>query len=91
MFLPRMMRPLPTVSRLTDPAVQRIAEAPLSLVRGPRGSYVAERLAAAVHGWDRWQDCVWLRTPEAHPAAVAESLVRACRHRWTDDRRPTEA
>jgi DNA-binding SARP family transcriptional activator len=86
-FLPRVMRPLPTASRLTNPNIQRIADAPLSLVRGPPGSYVAEWLAAAIQGWDRWQDCVWLRPPGARPAALAESLVSACRHRWTDDRR----
>ncbi|MGH3901501.1 MAG: AfsR/SARP family transcriptional regulator [Pseudonocardiaceae bacterium] len=81
------MRPLPTVSRLTDPNVQQIAKAPLSLVRGPPGSYVAERLAAAIQGWDRWQGCVWLRAGGARPAAIAESLVSACLHRWTDDHR----
>ncbi len=87
MFLPRVMRPLPTVSRLINPNIQRIAGAPLSLVRGPPGSYVAERLAAAIQGWDRWQSCVWLRTGGARPAALAESLVSACLHRWTDDHR----
>ncbi len=86
-FLPRVMRPLPAVSRLTDPNVQRIAEAPLSLVRGPPGSYVAEWLAAAIQGWDRWQGCVWLRTGGARPAALAGLLASACLHRWTDDRR----
>jgi DNA-binding winged helix-turn-helix (wHTH) protein len=86
-FLPRVMRPLPTASRLPNPNVQRIAEVPLSLVRGPPGSYVAERLAAAIQGWDRWQGCVWLRTGGAPPAALAESLVSACLHRWTGDHR----
>jgi DNA-binding SARP family transcriptional activator len=86
-FLPRVMRPLPTMSRLTNPNVQRIAEVPLSLMHGPPGSYVAEWLAAAIQRWDRWQGCVWLRTPGARPAALAESLVSACLHRWTDDRR----
>ncbi|MGH3753540.1 MAG: AfsR/SARP family transcriptional regulator [Pseudonocardiaceae bacterium] len=91
MFPARVMRPLPTATRLTNPSVQRIAEAPLSLVRGPPGSYVAERLAAAIQGWDRWQGCVWLRAGGARPAALAESLVRACLHRWTDDHRDDPA
>ncbi len=87
MYLPRVMRPLPTASWLTNPSVQRIAHSRLSLVRGPAGSYVAEWLAAAIQGWDRWQGCVWLRAGDTRPAALAESLVNACQHRWTDDRR----
>lgn len=85
MYLPRVMRPLPAVSRLTSPDVQRIAVAPFSLVHGPAGSYVAEWLAAAIHGWDRWDSCVWLRTANLAPVALTESLVSACLHRWTDD------
>jgi DNA-binding SARP family transcriptional activator len=84
-FPPRVMRPLPSTSRLTNPEVHRIAEASLSLVRGPSGSYVAEWLAGAIQGWDRWSGCVWLRTGHVAPAALAESLVSICRYRWTED------
>lgn len=85
MFLPGMMRPLPTVSRLTDPEAHRIAGAPLSLVRGPPGSYVAEWLAAAIQGWGRWPCCVWLRPGNIESIAITESLVSACLNRWADD------
>ena len=63
------------------PAVQRIAEAPFSLVRGVPGSYAAERLAGVVDSWQRLNDCVWLR---AHGSPdIAQSLAAACRHRWS--------
>jgi hypothetical protein len=88
MFLPRVMRPLPTAAWPTNPSVQRIAEAPFSVVRGPQGSYVAEWLAAAIEGLARWQGCVWLRTPD-HPTLGARQLadqrvpVSLDRHRWS--------
>jgi hypothetical protein len=84
MFLPRVMRPLPTVAWPTNPNVQRIAEAPFSVVRGPQGSYVDEGLAAAIEGWARWQGCVWLRTGTTQPSSLASSLTSACLYRWTD-------
>ncbi|WP_328997734.1 winged helix-turn-helix domain-containing protein [Kribbella sp. NBC_00709] len=68
------------------PAVQRIAEAPFSVVRGVPGSYAAERLAGVVDGWRQWNDCVWLRANDIRPAELAHSLAAACRHRWS----PTE-
>jgi len=83
-YLPSVMRPLPTATRLTNPNVQRIAEAPFSVVRGPPGSYVAEWLAAAIEGWDRWQGCVWLRAGSTPLGALAGSLASACVHRWVD-------
>src|SRR4029453_13808634 len=55
------MRPVPTATRLSSPDLQRIVEAPFSVVTGAPGSYVAEWLAGAIQGWARWQDCVWLR------------------------------
>jgi DNA-binding SARP family transcriptional activator len=82
MFLPPVMRPLPCPVTLERPGLQRIAEAPVSLVRGPPGSYLAEGLAAAILGWSRWQDCVWLRPQDTHPSALATSLAGACLHRW---------
>ena len=66
-----------------SPAVQRIAEAPLSVVRGAPGSYVAERLAAVIDGWQRLGDCVWLRAGDALPTDLSQSLVAACHHRWS--------
>ncbi|HEU4396247.1 MAG TPA: BTAD domain-containing putative transcriptional regulator [Actinomycetota bacterium] len=84
MFLPRVMRPLPTATWLTNPNVQRLAGAPFSVVLGPQGSYVAEWLAAAIEGWARWQGCVWLRTWTTQPAALAGSLTSACLYRWND-------
>ena len=85
MFLPRVMRPLPRPTRLTEPSVRRIVEAPVSLVQGPQGAYVAEWLAGAIAGWSRWQDCLWLRAPSTQPSALAGSLLRACRYRWAGD------
>jgi hypothetical protein len=83
-FLPDIMRPLPTPARLFSPGVRRIAQAPVSVVRGPPGTYVAEWLAGAIQAWARWQDCVWLRAPGARPEALAGSLASACLHRWAD-------
>lgn len=62
--------------------MSRIAEAPLSVLRGPPGSYVAEWLAATVEACDRWPDCVWLRATTLKPATLATHLAAACAHRW---------
>ncbi len=64
--------------------MQRIEGAPLSVVRGVPGSYVAERLAGVIDGWQRLGDCVWLRI-EGRSTELAESLTLACRHRWSSD------
>ena len=80
MFLPRVMRPVPTATRLSSPDLQRIVEAPFSVVTGAPGSYVAEWLAGAIQGWARWQDCVWLRDGGSTTAALAG----ACLYRWGD-------
>jgi hypothetical protein len=61
-----------------------MGDVPFSVVRGPPGSYVAERLAGLIEGWDRWQRCVWLRSPKAGRDALAGPLASACRHRWVD-------
>ena len=82
MFLPSIMRPLPGETGLAAPRVQRIAEEPFSVIRGPTGSYRAESLAGLIAGWGRWQDCVWLRAPSSQP--VAGLLLQACRYRWAD-------
>src|SRR5689334_1064600 len=84
MFLPPVLRPV-AVAGPTDPAVQRIAEAPLSLVHGVPGSYVAELLAGAIDGWRRLPGCVWLRVADTRSTGLAESLAAACRHRWAAD------
>ena len=65
-----------------DPNVERIGDVPFSVVRGPPGSYVAERLAGLIEGWDRWQGCVWLRSRSARAQALAGPLASACLHRW---------
>ena len=82
MFLPRVMRPVPSATRLASPDLQRIVEAPFSVVRGAPGSYVAEWLAGAIQGWARWQDCVWLRDWGSPTAALAGALASACMYRW---------
>src|SRR5262245_49852180 len=85
MYLPPVLRPVAAGGPVT-PAVQRLAEAPFSVVRGLPGSYVAERLAGVIDGWQRLGDCVWLRANDARPADLAESLGAACQHRWSQDR-----
>jgi DNA-binding SARP family transcriptional activator len=82
MFLPPVLRPLAAVGPV-NAAVQRIAETPFSVVRGTRGSYVAERLAGAIDSWERLQDCVWLRARDGRPVELTQSLATACRHRWS--------
>ena len=82
MFLPPVLRPLAAVGPV-NAAVQRIAEAPFSVVRGLPGSYVAERLAGVIDSWERLPDCVWLRARDRRPAELAQSLAAACRHRWS--------
>jgi DNA-binding SARP family transcriptional activator len=84
-FLPSIMRPLPGETGGAGPRVQRIAEEPFSVVRGPAGSYRAESLASLIAGWGRWQDCVWLRTPNPRPLALAGPLLQACRYRFAGD------
>jgi DNA-binding SARP family transcriptional activator len=85
MYLPPVLRPLAAGGAFT-PTVQRIAEAPISVVRGAPGSYVAERLAGVIDGWQRLSDCVWLRADGSRHTELAQSLGVACRHRWS----PTE-
>ena len=82
MYLPPVLRPLAAGGAFT-PAVQRIAEAPISVVRGAPGSYVAERLAGVIDGWQRLSDCVWLRADGSRDTELAQSLGVACRHRWS--------
>ena len=82
MYLPPVLRPLAAEGAI-PPAVQRIAEAPFSVVRGVPGSYAAERLAGVVDSWQRWNDCVWLRAHDVRPTDLAQSLAAACRHRWS--------
>jgi DNA-binding SARP family transcriptional activator len=81
MYLPPVLRPVAADGPFT-PGVQRIAEAPFSVVRGLPGSYVAERLAGVIDSWQRLRDCVWLRASDARPAELAQTLGSACRHRW---------
>jgi DNA-binding SARP family transcriptional activator len=83
-FLPKVMRPIPSATQSPSPDLQRIVEAPFSLVRGAPGSYVAEWLAGAIQGWARWQDCVWLRDRGSPLPALAGALASACLYRWAD-------
>jgi hypothetical protein len=82
MFLPPVLRPIAAVGP-GNAAVQRMAMAPFSVVRGAPGSYVAERLAGVIDSWERLQDCVWLRARDRRPAELTQSLAAACRHRWS--------
>ena len=88
MFLPPVLRPVAAEGRV-DPALQRIPEAPFSVIRGVPGSYVAERLAGVVDSWQRLADCVWLRAADARPARLEQSLAAACRHRWAREIDPS--
>ncbi|MGH8835061.1 MAG: BTAD domain-containing putative transcriptional regulator [Actinomycetes bacterium] len=82
MYLPPVLRPLATGGAF-NPAVQRIAEAPFSVVRGAPGSYLAERLAGVIGSWQRLNDCVWLRADGSRLTELAQSLGAACQHRWS--------
>jgi DNA-binding SARP family transcriptional activator len=84
MYLPPVLRPVAAGGPVT-PAVQHLAEAPFSVVRGVPGSYVAERLAGVIEGWQRLGDCVWLRAVDARPTELSHALGVACRHRWSAD------
>jgi DNA-binding SARP family transcriptional activator len=82
-FLPQLMRPLPGESPAPDSlGVARIRDVPCSFVVGPAGSVVAERLAAAVSAWGRWDSCVWLRVPTRRAALLPGLLAAAFAHRW---------
>ncbi|HKA68285.1 MAG TPA: BTAD domain-containing putative transcriptional regulator [Actinomycetes bacterium] len=82
MYLPPVLRPLATSGAYT-PAVQHLAEVPVSVVRGVPGSYLAERLAGVIDSWQRLGDCVWLRADAGRPSELARSLGMACQHRWS--------
>src|SRR5262245_53687390 len=89
MYLPPVLRPVAAAGPVT-PTVQRLAEAPFSLVRGLPGSYAAERLAGVIDGWQRLPDCVWLRANDARPAELERSLGAACQHRGSPERAEPE-
>ena len=78
---PAERRPLP-VAGPDDAAVVWLGEHGVSLLEGPPGSYVAERLAGAIAGWGRWRNCVWLRCANGTPAALRAALADACATRW---------
>ena len=81
MYLPPVLRPVAR-GGVFPPSLQRMEEAPFSVVRGVPGSYVAERLAGVLDGWQRLGDCVWLRCDGGRPDELARSLAAACQHRW---------
>lgn len=89
MFLPQVLRPLPAPDGPGSTRVARIGEVPYSVVFGPHGSYLAEQLAAAVQGWDRWPGCVWVRDWGRWPPALPGLLATACAHRWDAAPAPT--
>ena len=80
MFLPLVMRPLSAGLTVGNAGAPWITEAPVSIVRGPPGSYLAEALAASIRGWGRWQDCVWLRPMDTQPRSRwrSHSPASAC-------------
>jgi DNA-binding SARP family transcriptional activator len=84
MFLPEVMRPVPALTGPANPRIRQMAEVPFSVVQGPPGSYVAERLAAAVEAWGRFPGCVWLRATAPQAGTIAGSLASACQHRWAE-------
>jgi DNA-binding SARP family transcriptional activator len=85
-FLPQLMRPLPGESPAPDsPAVARIRDVPCSVISGPAGSVVVERLASAINAWGRWDSCVWLRVPTRRAALLPGLLATAFAHRWGID------
>ena len=77
-----MLRPLPGRRPPEGLAAPSILEAPLSIVTGPAGTYVAEALASVIEVGGNWHDCVWLRQDDGRDTAVADALATACRHRW---------
>ena len=89
-YLPPVLRPVAVGGELS-PAVQRIEQAPYSIVRGVPGSYIAERLAGVIDSWHRLGDCVWFRAEGGRPNDLAESLGVACRHRWSSGERAPPA
>lgn len=84
------MRPLPSATGPGEDLGSLIATAPVSMLRGPPGSFVPERLASSIARWDRWEGCVWLRAPVVRRDGLAEALTAACRHRWWPDADPGE-
>jgi len=80
-LLPRILRPLPATPA-EDSADAPFGEAPIVLLRLPRGGYAAESLAGVIEHAARWPSCVWLRAAENRPGALAGSLTGACLHRW---------
>jgi DNA-binding SARP family transcriptional activator len=85
-FLPQLMRPLPGAGPAPDGAgVARVRDVPCSVVVGPTGSILVERLAAAVSAWGRWDSCVWLRVPAPRVALLPGLLATAFAHRWGVD------
>ena len=88
MYLPPVLRPIATGGAFT-PTVQRMEEAPFSVVRGVPGSYIAERLAGVIDSWQRLSDCVWLRADGGRPTDLAQALGVACQHRWFGETAPS--
>ncbi|TQS47075.1 BTAD domain-containing putative transcriptional regulator [Cryptosporangium phraense] len=55
-----------------------------TVIAGPSGSYLAERLASALAARNRWNSCVWLRGPRPSAESLAVALSEACATRWGD-------
>jgi hypothetical protein len=85
LYLPRVLRPVPSVIQSGSPNAQQIGDAPFAIVHGPPGSFVAELLAGLIEEWGRWPACVWLRPTGFRWGSLAELLVQACRFRWADE------
>ncbi|GAA0269713.1 BTAD domain-containing putative transcriptional regulator [Cryptosporangium japonicum] len=61
-----------------------------TVISGPVGSYLAERLAAAIASRNRWNGCVWLRRPQRNLRSLDAALAEACAKRWRADTHPTD-
>lgn len=80
MLIPHLIRPLPTEMAATGAVA--LSGATCSVVRGPSGSYPAERLAATLMERDEWSTSVWLRGAKPGVDSLADALVEACAYRW---------
>ena len=90
MYLPSVLRPL-SIAGPPLPALDGLAEAPFSVLRGRPGTFAAERLAGLLERWGRLQHCVWLRAGDGRADDVAPALAAACRYRWRPGADPADA
>ncbi|WP_157018163.1 BTAD domain-containing putative transcriptional regulator [Cryptosporangium arvum] len=90
MLLPQLMRPLPAGSPGAQPGAGILDTSFYTVISGPVGSYLAERLAAAIASRNRWNGCVWLRRPQRTLRSLDAALGEACAKRWNADPHPLD-